>query len=216
MNDSVQSTRVAVVEDDPQIRAVVRQMIDAEEEFHCAGAYESAEHALRAIGGHPADVLLLDIHLPGMHGNEAVLLFRERHPDLRIIMFTVFEDDRRVFTSICNGAVGYVLKKTPPPKLIDALRDARDGGAPISPEIARRVIELFRRRLPRKLAADPLTPAEIRLLGYLSEGCSYQRAAERMNVSINTIRDYVRSTYEKLHVHSKSAAVSKALRAGLI
>jgi len=209
-------TAVAIVEDDVRVRESVRQIIDAEEDFRCRGAYGSAEQALRALGGAPAELLLLDIHLPGMQGSEAVRLFHERFPAMPIVMFTVFDDDRRIFTSICNGASGYVLKKTPPAKLLDALRAARDGGAPMSPEIARKVVEVFRRMRPRELAAAPLTPTEVRLLGHLAEGSSYQSAAETMGISINTVRDHVRVIYEKLHVHSKSAAVSKALRAGLI
>jgi len=117
-------TAVAIVEDDTRMRESVRQIIDAEDDFRCRGAYGSAEQALRALGGAPAELLLLDIHLPGMQGSEAVRLFHERFPAMPIVMFTVFDDDRRIFTSICNGASGYVLKKTPPAKLLDALRAA--------------------------------------------------------------------------------------------
>ena len=209
-------TTVAIVEDDARVRDFVHQLIDADGEFHCCGAYESAERGLRALGGVPADILLLDIQLPGMEGSDAARLFHERFPKTRIVMFTVFEDDRRIFTSLCSGAIGYILKKTTPAKLLDALRDARDGGAPMSSSIARRVVDLFRTLRPRELAADPLTATERKLLALLADGASYQTAAERMEVSINTVRDHVRSIYEKLHVHSKSAAVSKALRAGII
>lgn len=209
-------TIVAIVEDDARMREAVQQLIDAEPDFRCRGVYGSAEQALRNLGGFPADILLLDIHLPGMPGSEAVRLFHDRFPQTRVVMFTVFEDDARIFTSLCNGATGYVLKKTPPAKLFQALRDARDGGAPLSPEIARRVVDLFRRMRPQELASEALTATEVRLLALLAEGHSYQSAAERMGISINTVRDHVRSIYEKLHVHSKSAAVSKALRAGII
>jgi DNA-binding NarL/FixJ family response regulator len=209
-------TTVAIVEDDERVRDAVRQIIDGESDFRCGGAYSSAEHALRALGGMPADILLLDIHLPGMDGSDAVRILHERFPALRIVMFTVFGDDRRIFTSLCNGASGYVLKTTTPPRFVQALRDARDGGVPMSPEIANKVVELFRRIRPRELVEDPMTPTEVRLLEFLAEGETYQAAARRMEISINTVRDHVRSIYEKLHVHSKSAAVSKALRAGII
>ncbi len=209
-------TTVAIVEDDARMREAVQLLIDAEPDFRCRGVYGSAEQALRNLGGFPADLLLLDIHLPGMSGSEAVRLFHDRFPQTRVVMFTVFEDDERIFTSLCNGATGYVLKKTPPAKLFQALRDARDGGAPLSPEIARRVVELFRKMRPRELASEALTATEVRLLALLAEGHSYQSAADRMSISINTVRDHVRSIYEKLHVHSKSEAVSKALRAGII
>ncbi len=207
---------VAIVEDDTRMREAVRELIDAEPDFRCGGVYGSAEHALRNLGGFPADILLLDIHLPGMAGSDAVRLFHDRFPSTRIVMFTVFEDDARIFTSLCNGATGYVLKKTPPPKLFQALRDARDGGSPLSPEIARRVVDLFRKMRPQELASESLTATEVRLLALLAEGHSYQSSADRMEISINTVRDHVRSVYEKLHVHSKSAAVTKALRAGII
>jgi len=209
-------TSVAIVEDDARIREVVREIVDCAQDFCCSGAYGSAEQALRTMGGMPADILILDIHLPGMAGSEAALLFHERFPNMRIVMFTVFDDDQRIFTSLCNGATGYLLKTTPHHKILEALRDVRDGGAPMSPDIARRVVELFRRMRPREIDAEPLTPTEVRLLGHLAEGLSYQNAAIQMAISINTVRDHVRSIYEKLQVHSKSAAVTKALRAGII
>lgn len=208
--------RVAIVEDDATIREAVRQLIDGTRGFRCSGAYRTAEDGLRGLTASPADVLLLDIHLPGMQGTDAVVPFHANWPALPIVMFTVFEDDERIFTSLCNGASGYVLKKSPPAKLLDAIVEARGGGAPMSPEIARRVVELFRATRPAAAAPHGLTPTEVRLLGLLAEGHSYQAAAERMSVTINTIRNHIRSIYEKLHVHSKSAAVGKALRAGII
>jgi DNA-binding NarL/FixJ family response regulator len=128
-------------------------------------------------------------------------------------MLTVFNDRDRLFTCICKGAHGYLLKSMPPAKLLDAIRAARDGGSPFSPEIARHIVNLFQRtgRPP-----SDLMPQERRLLSMLAEGYSYQAAGDRMNVSVNTIRNYIRSIYEKLHVHSKSEAVSKALRQGII
>jgi DNA-binding NarL/FixJ family response regulator len=211
-----EACRIAIVEDDLRMRDMTQRLIDAQAEFRCHGAYGSAESALRGLTREPADLMLLDIHLPGMDGSEAVRLFREAFPALRIVMFTVFEEDDRIFASLCNGASGYVLKKTPPAKLIEALREVRDGGAPMSPEIARRVVELFRKMTPRTAAPESLTPTEVKVVAILAEGDSYQKAAERMQISINTFRNYIRSIYEKLHVHSKSAAVTKALRAGII
>ena len=207
---------VAIVEDDARIRDTVAQLIDSSGDFRCRGTFGSAEHALRGLVGQAADIILLDIHLPGMAGSDAAQLFHERFPSLKIVMFTVFDDDQRIFASLCNGACGYILKKMPPAKLLDSLRDARDGGAPMSPEIARRVVDLFRTMRPEALASQSLTATEKKLLALLAEGHSYQSAAEGMQITINTVRNHVRSIYEKLHVHSKSAAVSKALRARLI
>lgn len=207
---------MAIVEDDASVRDAVRQLIDGTEGFRCTGAWSSAEDGLRGLAGAPSDVLLLDIQLPGVSGTEAVPLFHKRWPDMPVIMFTVFEDDERIFDSLCNGASGYVLKKTQPAKLLQAIVEARGGGAPMSPEVARRVLEQFRTQRPAPPAPHRLTATEVKLLALLAEGHSYQDSARRMEISINTIRNHIRSIYEKLHVHSKSAAVSKALRTGII
>jgi DNA-binding NarL/FixJ family response regulator len=213
---SARVCNVVMVEDDRTVREAVTLLINTTPGFHCMGSYESAEDALRSIRSFPPDVLLLDIHLPGMLGSEAAREFHERFPGLPILMFTVFEDEDAVFESLCNGACGYLLKKTPPAKLIEALQDATAGGAPMSPEIAGKVVRMFR-DLRAPVAKDhDLTPQEVRLLALLAEGHSYQTAADQLEISINTIRNYIRSIYEKLHVHSKSEAVSKALKSGII
>jgi len=213
---SARVCNVAMVEDDRTIREAVTLLINTTPGFHCMGSYESAEDALRSIRSVPPDVMLLDIHLPGMLGSEAAREFHDRFPDMSILMFTVFEDEDAVFESLCNGACGYLLKKTPPTRVIDALRDASNGGSPMSPEIARKVVRLFRNlRAPVPKDHD-LTQQEVRLLSLLAEGHSYQTAADQLEISINTVRNYIRSIYEKMHVHSKSEAVSKALKSGII
>jgi DNA-binding NarL/FixJ family response regulator len=210
--------RVAVVEDDRQTRDGLRLLIDGTPGFRCVGTFHTAEEALRApvTTDRRADVVLLDVHLPGMTGTDAVPRLRERWPDTLILMLTVFAEDETVFTSLCRGASGYLLKKTPPARLLEAIREASEGGAPMSPEIARKVIRMFREFQPRAALDVDLTPNELRLLQLLAEGHSYRAAGDRLHVSINTIRSYIRAIYDKLHVHSKSEAVSKALKAGLI
>ena len=132
-------------------------------------------------------------------------------------MLTVFPDAEKVFQSICNGAVGYLLKKTPAPQLLAAIRDAANGGAPMSPEVARKVVELVRRHGPKPShPATNLSAQELRLLQLLADGYGYDSAGRQMHISVNTVRTYVRSIYEKLHVNTKSEAVSRAFRAGLI
>ena len=131
-------------------------------------------------------------------------------------MLSVYSQDQHVITSICNGACGYLLKKTPPAQLLQAIAEAAEGGAPMSPAIARKVVTLFRTVRPPSEVAHDLTPQEMQLLRLLSEGHSYESAGANLNVSVNTVRNYVRSVYEKLHVHSKSEAVAKALRRGLL
>ncbi len=208
--------RAALVEDDDLVREGLRALIDGSAGFSCVGAWPSVEEALAALPGDPPDVLLMDIQLPGVSGAEGVRLVRERLPGVEVLMLTVLAERARIFESICNGACGYLLKDTPPARLLDALREAKDGGSPMSPEIARKVVELFRRTPPPPADETHLAPQEVRLLSLLAEGHGYQAAADRMFVSVNTVRNYVRSVYEKLHVHSSSEAVSKALRLGLI
>jgi DNA-binding NarL/FixJ family response regulator len=207
--------RVAIVEDDRAVREGLGMIIGATAGYECTGRFFSVEDALQAMNVVP-DVLLLDIHLPGMLGSEAVRVFREKYPSLQILMLTVYDGQDKVFESICNGACGYLLKKTPPAKLLESIREAHEGGAPMSPEIARKVITLFQQTLPLEKLDEPLTPQETRLLKLLSEGYSYQNSAGQLNISINTVRNYIRSIYEKLHVNTKSEAVSKALRHRLI
>ena len=215
MNSS-ESIRIAIVEDDPAAQEALRLLIDDTEGFRCVGSFGSAEQALRTLKEPAPDVLLLDISLPGMPGSQAVLHFHERHPDMAILMLTLHDDEERIFQSLCNGAAGYLLKRTPPDRLLHAIREARANGAPMSPEIAHKVVRLFRNFRPPAKQQTDLTRLEIKLLSLLSEGFSYQTAADEMRVSINTVRNYIRSIYEKLQVHSKSEAVSKALKAGLI
>jgi DNA-binding NarL/FixJ family response regulator len=211
-----QVIRVAIVEDDGALLHGLRRIIDSAEGFSCTAAFRSAEDALTGLASEPADVLLLDIQLPGMPGSEAVKLFRERWPSQKVLMLTVFADEARVFGSICNGANGYILKTTPPAQLLEAISAAHHGGSPLSPQVARQIVALFQKTGPPRAPAQPLTKQEQRLLSLLAEGYGYSGAAERMEVSINTIRNYIRSVYEKLHVHSKSEAVGAALRQGLI
>lgn len=213
--ETTNTIRVAIVEDDRAVREGLGMIIGATPGYECTGRFFSVEDALREITAAP-DVLLLDIHLPGMLGSEGVRVFREKYPSMHILMLTVYDGQDKVFESICNGACGYLLKKTPPAKLLEAIREAHEGGAPMSPEIARKVITLFQQSGPPEKLDEPLTPQETRLLKLLSEGYSYQNSAGQMNISINTVRNYIRSIYEKLHVNTKSEAVSKALRHRLI
>jgi DNA-binding NarL/FixJ family response regulator len=207
---------VAIVEDDRSTREGLGLLINGSPGYRCVGTYGSVEEALRRIGTQQPDVLLLDIHLPGLPGSEGVRLFREKYPSIQVLMLTIYAEQEWVFESICNGACGYLLKKTPPAKLLEAIREAYDGGSPMSPEIARKVVTLFQKTGPPERIDQQLTPQEVRLLQCLSQGFSYQAAGSDLRISINTIRNYVRSIYEKLHVHSKSEAVSKALRSRII
>jgi DNA-binding NarL/FixJ family response regulator len=208
--------RVALVEDKRVIREGLGEILGRSSGLACVGAYASVELAVPGLEAAPCDVLLLDIHLPGMSGVEGVRVLRDRFPEMRVLMLTVYEEEEKVFDSIRNGASGYLLKKTPPHHIAEAVRQAVEGGSPLSPEVARRMVEHFRKSGGPSRADPSLTDQERELLRLLAEGHSYQAAADRLAISINTVRDHVRSLYDKLHVHSKSQAVSTALRRGLI
>jgi DNA-binding NarL/FixJ family response regulator len=209
--------RVAIVEDEPEIREGLRTLIDGAEGYSCPAVFDSAEDVLRGLRTDASnvvlpDVVLMDLGLPGRSGVEATHLLRERFPELLIVVLTVYEDDQRIFEAICAGASGYLLKKTPSARLLEGIREAADGGAPMSPEVASRVIQLFRQIRPSAATKHDLTPHEVRLLKLLVEGHNYKTAAVELAVSVNTISFHMRHIYEKLHVHSKSEAVAKALR----
>lgn len=208
--------KVAIIEDRREIRDGLTMLIDGTEGFRCTGGYRSMEEALSRIGSDVPDVALCDIGLPGMSGIEGMQILKKRFPDLLLLMLTVYDDDERIFDALCAGACGYLLKKTPPAKLLEALSEAVKGGSPMSPEVARRVIALFRDIRPPDRADYQLTPHETRILKLLVEGHNYKTAAFELNVSINTISFHMRHIYEKLQVHSKSEAVGKALRDRLV
>lgn len=208
--------KVAIIEDQRDIRECLSFLINGTEGFACTGSYRSMEEALDRIGHQLPDIVLSDIGLPGMNGIEGVRVLKERHPDLLILMSTIYDDEERVFDAICAGACGYLLKKTPPAKLLESIREAVGGGAPMTPEVARRVIKLFREIRPPERANYDLTPHETRLLKLFVEGHNYKTAATEIGVSINTINFHVRNIYSKLQVHSRSEAVAKALRDRLV
>jgi DNA-binding NarL/FixJ family response regulator len=203
---------VAVVEDDRRTREGLGMLIDGMPGYRCVGTFTRVEDALATrVRGTP-DVILLDIDLPGIPGPEGVTVLVDRFPGVAIVMLTVYTDPARVLDAICNGACGYLLKDTPPVRLIEAIREAASGGAPMSPEVARLVVTRLRQTSPARQPEANLTPQEIRLLQLLSDGYSYEGAAHQLEITINTVRNYIRSIYDKLHVHTRSEAVSKALR----
>jgi DNA-binding NarL/FixJ family response regulator len=173
------------------------------------------DEAFSQFASETSDVALVDIGLPGISGIEGTRRFKQRFPSMQVIILTVYDNDR-VFQALCAGAFGYLLKNTPPARLIESIREVATGGAPVSPEIARRVVSLFQKIRPVERAEFELTPHEIRILKLLVEGHNYKTAAAELRVSVNTVSFHVRQIYDKLHVHSKSEAVAKALRGRLI
>jgi two-component system nitrate/nitrite response regulator NarL len=213
---SAETIRVAIVEDDTATRHGLASLIGGEPGFECIWHCASVEDALDRLADSP-EVLLLDIGLPGIPGSEGVRIFRDRSPNMQVVMLTVFDDADRVFQSICNGACGYLLKKTAPKELLEAIQQAHHGGAPMTPEIARKVITLFRQTAPPPRKAEHgLSSRELEVLTLLAEGYGYVNIAARLEITINTIRNHIRSIYEKLHVNTSSEAVSKAIRGRII
>ena len=211
-----QTVKVAIIEDVRSLREGFWMLIDGTPGFHCTASFRTMEEALDKIGLDLPDVALVDIGLPGMDGIEGVRLLKERYPGLTLLMLTVYDDNDRIFDALCAGACGYLLKKTPPARLLESLTEAAGGGSPMSPEVARRVVQLFREIRPPERSDYRLTPHELRLLKLLVEGHNYKTAAAQLGVSFNTICFHIRHIYEKLQVHSKSEAVTKALRNRLI
>ena len=216
MEQRSRTIRVMLVEDRHPIRMGLATLLEGTEGFTCAGSFGTMEHAIPEIRRDPPDVLLVDIGLPGMSGIEGIRVLKKHLPDLLVLVLTIYVDDDRIFDALCAGASGYLLKKTPPAQLIEALRECVEGGAPMSPEVARRVISLFRKFRPPPTADYGLTPHEKRLLRLLVDGHTYRTAAEELGVSVNTVSFHMKHVYEKLHVHSKAEAVARALRDRLV
>jgi DNA-binding NarL/FixJ family response regulator len=208
--------RVVIIEDVREMREGLAVLVNGTPGFRCAASYRTMEDALRDIDASRPDVILTDIGLPGMDGIAGTRILRERCPTAPILALSVYDDDDNVFNAICAGASGYLLKNTAPARLLESLREVVDGGAPMSPEIARRVVTLFRQFRPRPRAACHLTPQETELLKLMVEGHHYKTAAMAMGISANTVSFHLKHIYEKLQVHSKTEAVAKALRERLV
>jgi DNA-binding NarL/FixJ family response regulator len=212
--------RVAIIEDVRDVRESLRLLIDNAPGFRVAAAYRTMEDALADLDEAP-DVILTDIGLPGiglpgMGGIEGTRLLRNRFPGAPIIALTVYDDDDNVFDAICAGASGYLLKNTPPARLLASLHDVANGGAPMSPEVARRVLALFREFRPPPPAHCHLTPQESALLNLMVEGHHYKTAAAELGISTSTVSFHLKHVYQKLQVHSKTEAVARALRDRLV
>jgi DNA-binding NarL/FixJ family response regulator len=210
------SIKVAIIEDQREVREGLAILINGTTGFRCVGSFRTMEEALRLIANELPDVILTDLGLPGMNGIEGIRILKKRHLEVPIVALTVYDDDGEIFDALCAGASGYLLKDTQPARLLECLREVVAGGAPMSPEVARRVIELFREFRPPARASHNLTPAETELLKLLIEGHNYKTAAAEIGISINTVSFHLRNIYEKLQVHSKTEAVAKALRERIV
>ncbi len=210
--------RVLLYEDNPTVRDGLSVWLGGVPGLELVGAYENPLRWNQQVLNTRPDVILMDIEMPGLDGIDATRAIHAAMPDLPIVMLTVFDEEDKIFRALCAGAVGYVLKNTPPERLIQAITDAFAGGAPLSPSIARKAVRLFQQLSPPKTggADHTLTPREHETLRYLVEGLSYKMIADRMSISYETVRTYMKHIYEKLHVVSMTEAVAKALREGLV
>jgi len=208
--------KVIIIEDQRDVREGLATLINGSHGFRCVSSFRTMEDALRSIGAQIPDVVLTDIGLPGMSGVEGTRMLKERYPDLPIVALTVYDDDEDVFEALCAGASGYLLKNTPPVRLLEGLKEVTSGGAPMSPDVARRVVRLFREFHPPERAPHRLTLQETELLKLIIDGHSYKTAAARLEISVSTVSFHLQNIYAKLQVHSKSEAVAKALRNKLV
>lgn len=213
----IKAIQVALVEDDPGVRANLAAMLDGSPGFQCQAAYPDGLTALKSIPTNRPDVVLMDINLPGMLGTECVRKLKSKAPNLPVLMLTVYDDSEQVFKSLMAGATGYLLKRTPKDKLLEAIREVNSGGAPMSRQIARRVVRFFQEmeQLPPTVQRAPevanLTEREGHVLAGLAQGLAYKEISDQLKISFETVRTHVRSIYEKLHVHSRTEATLKYL-----
>ena len=199
---------VAIVEDADEYREILRTTVDEEDDMIVAGVYPDAESYLEALGDIRPRVVIMDINLPGISGIEAVIETRKRYPGTDIMICTVFDEDEKVFASLRAGACGYILKSTPLDQILAAIREVHDGGAPMTPKIARRVLGVFHAEERRPLAEDELTRREQEILHLLGEGKTYQAVCDDLSISFRTVQTHVKTIYSKLQIHSKSEIIA--------
>jgi DNA-binding NarL/FixJ family response regulator len=203
---------VVLIEDQREVREGLAVLINGSPGFCCMASFRSMEEALRALENQLPDVVLTDIGLPGMSGIDGIRILKDRYPNMPVVALTVYDDDEDIFAALCAGACGYLLKNVPPARLLESLKEVAAGGAPMSPEIARRVVNLFREFKAPERASHNLTQQEAELLRLMVEGHSYKTAAASLGISVSTVSFHLQNIYNKLQVHSKSEAVAKALR----
>ena len=203
---------VSIVEDNDQLRGTLARVIGRAEGFQCLGQFANAEDALKGIPTERPNVVLMDINLPGMNGVECVRQLKPLVPETLIIMLTAYEDTENIFNSLAAGAAGYLLKRTKSAELLDAIRDAMQGGSPMTTHIARKVVTSFLKPTVTKEPGEELSPREHEVLDLLSQGFMYKEISDKLGISFETVRTYIRRIYEKLHVRTRTEAVAKALR----
>jgi len=214
--DMKQSISVVIVEDNEDLREGLSQLIQGTPGYQCVGAFGDCSRFLGGLDKLRPSVVLMDIGLPGMSGIEGVRKLKARLPEVEVLMLTVFEDDEKIFDSLCAGASGYILKKTPPAKILEAIQELHEGGAPMTAKIARRVLRMFQPAAEAASPAAQLTNREQQILAGLVKGMSYKMISSVYSISIDTVRSHVRHIYGKLHVNSKVQAITLAMKNKLL
>lgn len=204
---------VGIVEDNKKIRDLIQRYLDMQDELKCPVAVDTVEEMLEYLEEHQNPrVILMDIQLPGMSGIKGIGLIKEKYPDIDIIMLTVYHDSHKIFNALRAGASGYLLKHTSLPEIKESILKLIDGGAPMSPQIARKVINHFQENAPKRDPESDLTPREHDIVNGLVDGLSYKMIADRYDISIDTVRAHIRNIYKKLHVNSKAEVIAKSLK----
>ncbi|NUO03648.1 MAG: response regulator transcription factor [Saprospiraceae bacterium] len=202
--------KIAIYEDNHALREALEILITGVPGFELVGAYPNCINIEADLRRAEPDVILMDIDLPERSGIEGAYIVKQQAPTVEVLMLTVFDDNDKVFQAVCAGASGYLLKKTPPAKILEAIEDIYNGGAPMTPVIARKVLQLFPRAPAVNTETDKLTPREQEVLSSLAKGNSYKMVADELGISIETVRTHIKRIYEKLHVHSVAEAIAKA------
>jgi len=201
---------VSIVEDLDEVREALQRLINQSETFCLVGGYNNAEQAVKEIPLQPPDIVIMDINLPGMSGIECIRRIKELCGGTQFMMFTIYEDDEKVFEALKAGAHGYLLKKTPKEKLLEALEELHNGGSPMSTQIARKVIEAFEKRNQPAQELNTLTNKEKQILGLLAKGFLYKEIGDQLHLTRNTVKQHIHHIYEKLHVQNRTEALNKA------
>lgn len=204
---------VGIVEDNVKIRGLIQRFLDMQENMSCKVAVDSVEEMLEYLKEYEKpDVMLMDIQLPGMSGIEGIGIIKKKYPDIEIMMLTIYHDSHKIFDSLMAGASGYLLKHTSLTEIKESIENLAAGGAPMSPQIARKVIQHFNDPEQKKKPESDLTPREQDIVNGLVDGLSYKLIADRFDISIDTVRAHIRNIYKKLHVNSKAEVIAKSLR----
>lgn len=207
--------KISIIEDHTGFRKAMENLVELAPDFQLINSFVTADEAIKNFSG-TENVILLDIQMPGISGIDAIPIIKKNYPDIKIIMLTMFDNDDNIMKAILNGANGYLLKKSTPEQIISAVKEVMDGGAPMNSNIANKVLNLFKKHIPTSNKNFALTKREIEILNLLVEGFENKTIAEKLFISVQTVRNHIRHIYNKLHVHSKSQAVVKAIREGLI